>query len=303
MSDIRDIISAISIERLKEHVSALEGERHGRENYDALEEKGRFVEAAFRSLGLPVTSQPVPFKGREYRNIIATMAGSDPRKEWLLLGAHYDSPWGSPGADDNASGTAALLEASRILSEQKFSRTIQFVAFTLEELQTQTHLILEGSRHFAKDAKRMGVEYAAVLILECVGYTDKRAQSQIIPSLIGIDVPKSADFLGVIADKRSKKIMESFHTCAATWVPELKVISYAVPFSGYLIPQTRFSDHASFWNQGYPALMLTDTAMFRNPHYHTSHDTAETLDFQFLADVTKAAVSFILKLCGDDNSD
>jgi Zn-dependent M28 family amino/carboxypeptidase len=297
-SEILELVAAVQKDRLKEYVRVLEGLRHGTENYADLEEKAFFIECELRSIGLDVENQPVLYKGKSYRNIIATFGGMESGNERLLVGAHYDSPQGSPGADDNASGVAVLLEAARILGRRGFSRTVQFVAFTLEEPQTWNHSILRGSRHFSREARRSGIRYEAVLILECVGYTDKKQRSQITPSLVGIPVPKTGDFLGIIADKPSKALMDSFLGCAATWVPELKVVSYVVPLHGYLVPQSRFSDHSSFWNRGYPALMLTDTAMFRNPNYHTPRDTLDTLDFDFLADVTKSVVSFIGANCG-----
>ncbi|MEW6214052.1 MAG: M20/M25/M40 family metallo-hydrolase [Nitrospirota bacterium] len=216
--------------------------------------------------------------------------------EWILLGAHYDAAWGSPGADDNASGVAVLLEAARILSRQKLDTTVQFVAFTLEEPQPQTVKFLIGSNHFVKEARRQDRKYGAVFILESVGYTNISEGSQVIPIFVKIPVPKRGNFLGVIANRRSKTLMNVFHQIASEYVPELIVVPYKVPLSGYLIPETRFSDHASFWDYKYPALMLTDTAMFRNPYYHTQNDRHETLDFTFIFNVTKAVISAILKL-------
>jgi len=295
-SHIRNIASEVNIERLEGYVKSVEGLRHGWENYDALEEKAKFIEETLRSFNLKVESQEVPFCKRTYRNIIATMEGVDKEKEWILLGAHYDAAWGSPGADDNASGVAVLLETANILSKQKLERTIQFVAFTLEEPQLQNLSFLIGSNYFAREAKKQKIRYEAVFILESVGYTDKAEGSQMIPFLVRIPIPKKGDFLGVVANRRSGAIMNAFHDIAGEYVPELIVVSYKVPLSGRIIPETRFSDHASFWDNGYPALMLTDTAMFRNPHYHTHHDTHKTLDFTFIVNVTKAAVSVILKL-------
>ncbi|NCO68018.1 MAG: peptidase M28 [Nitrospirae bacterium CG_4_10_14_0_8_um_filter_41_23] len=295
-SHIHSIASEVNIERLKRYVYAIEGLRHAWENYDTLEEKAKFIEETLRSFNLKVESQEVPFYGRTYRNIIATMEGIDEEKEWILLGAHYDAAWGSPGADDNASGVAVLLEAANILSKQKLERTVQFVAFTLEEPQPQTLNFLIGSNHFAQDAKRQKKRYEAVFILESVGYTDRAEGSQTVPFFVRMPVPKRGDFLGVIANRGSKAIMNAFHSIASEYVPELIFVSYKVPLSGRIIPETRFSDHASFWDYGYPALMLTDTAMFRNPHYHTHQDKHETLDFSFIVNVTKAVVSVILKL-------
>ncbi|OHE59269.1 MAG: hypothetical protein A2Z47_07795 [Thermodesulfovibrio sp. RBG_19FT_COMBO_42_12] len=299
ISHIHKIVSEVSIERLKNYIKSVEGLRHGWENYDALEEKAGFIEETLRSFNLKVGNQDVPFHGRTYRNIIATTEGIDKEKDWILLGAHYDAAWGSPGADDNASGVAVLLEAANILSKKKFNRTIQFVAFTLEEPQPQTINFLIGSDHFAREAKKQRNKYKAVFILESVGYTDNTERSQVVPIFVRIPVPKKGNFLGVIANRRSKAIMDTFYHLANEYIPELIVVPYKVPLSGRIIPETRFSDHASFWNCGYPALMLTDTAMFRNPHYHTYHDKSETLDFTFIVNVTKAVVSVILKLSSD----
>lgn len=296
------ILSQVSSESLKGYVCVLEGLRHGWENYHALEEKARFIEETLHSFNLKVESQAVPFYGRTYRNIIATMEGIGEEKEWVLLGAHYDAAWGSPGADDNASGVAVLLEAAKALSGQKMDRTVQFVAFTLEEPQPQTPRFLIGSEHFAKGAKRLKRRYKGILILESVGYTDKAEGSQAIPLLVRIPAPRRGDFLGVIANRRSKPLMKAFHRIASEYVPELIVVPYKVPLSGYFIPETRFSDHASFWKYRYPAIMLTDTAMFRNPYYHTGYDVHETLDFTFMVNVTKSVVSGILKLSSQNYS-
>jgi len=296
ISHIHKTVSEVSVERVKRYVTAVEGLRHGWENYDALKEKAGFIEETLRSFNLKVENQNVPFHGKTYRNIIATTEGIDKEKDGILLGAHYDAAWGSPGADDNASGVAVLLEAANILSKQKLNRTVQFVAFTLEEPQPQTINFLIGSDHFAKEAKRLKRRYEAVFILESVGYTDNTEGSQVVPVFVRIPIPKKGNFLGVIANRKSKAIMNAFHSTASEYVPELVVVSYKVPLSGRIIPETRFSDHASFWNCGYPALMLTDTAMFRNPHYHTYHDKSQTLDFTFIVNVTKAVVSVILKL-------
>jgi len=292
--DIRHLIGAVSGERLRGHVVALEGLRHGWENFPALEERASYVEETLKSFGYQVESEPVPFRTRTYRNIIATIEGVIPGLPWLLVGAHYDSPLGSPGADDNASGVAVLLEVARILSEWRPAKTIQFVAFTLEERQSYDATILRGSREFVRRASEAGRRYDVALILECVGYTDRSKRSQILPRLITIPVPETADFLAVIAARRSKPAMERFHRAAAEYVPELPVVPYAVPFNGYLIPQSRCSDHSSFWDAGYPALMLTDTAMFRNPNYHTLRDTSDTLDYGFMADVNRAVIAAVI---------
>jgi Zn-dependent M28 family amino/carboxypeptidase len=299
ISSIDQIISQISTERLQGYVRKIEGLRHGWENYGELEKRASFIENTFKSFQYAVTNQDFLFHDRTYRNIVATIEGNHKEKERILLGAHYDAAWGSPGADDNASGVAVLLEVAGILSRQSLGRTVQCVAFTLEEPQPQTIHFLIGSETFAQEAKKSKISYQAVLILESVGYTDTGEGSQIVPLLVRASVPKKGTFLGVVANSRSKSIMETFRSVSREHVPALETVTYAVPMSGRFIPETRFSDHASFWNAGYPALMLTDTAMFRNPHYHTHHDRYETLDFEFITNVAKAVLSVILKLAND----
>jgi Zn-dependent M28 family amino/carboxypeptidase len=290
-----DYLKQVSTERLQMYVKQIEGLRHGWENFESLEKRASFIEETFRSFGLSVENQEVPFHGRTYRNITATLEGADHEKEWFLLGAHYDAASGSPGADDNASGVAVLLEAAHILNTLKLQRTVQFVAFTLEEPQPQTVHFLIGSEFFAKEAKRLKRRYRAVFVLESVGYTDSAERSQIVPFFVRIPVPEKGNFLGVIANQRSKDIMDAFQASSKQQVPELIVVPYKVPFSGRITPESRFSDHSSFWDHGYPALMLTDTAMFRNPHYHTNHDEYKTLDFHFMNNVTKAVISALLE--------
>lgn len=295
-ADVLHVLAGIDIRRLKDCVRKMEGYRHAWEDYDALEERARYIEDVFRSFGLAVESREVPFHGRYYRNIVATLQGGGSEEGMLLLGAHYDAAWGSRGADDNASGVAVLLEAARVLAPLKPDRTVQFAAFTLEEPQPQTLNFLIGSEHFAREARRQDRRYDAVIILESVGYTDKREGTQELPAFVGIPVPKTGDFLGVIANRRSVPLMKAFCRIAEEHVPGLTVVPYKAPFSGRFIPQARFSDHASFWNHRYPALMLTDTAMFRNPHYHTGGDRFETLDFTFMENVTRAVTGTIFEL-------
>jgi Zn-dependent M28 family amino/carboxypeptidase len=300
MSDysIADLLSRIDINNLKTQVRNLEGLRHGGENYDALEQRALFIEQFFRSLDMSVQSQLVVFHGKTFRNIIADKSTSADDSGTILIGAHYDAAQGSPGADDNASGVAVMLETARLLSSIQLRKTVRFVAFTLEEPQPPNVHFLIGSRHFTEQAKKGGEKYEAVLILESVGYSSSDKGSQIIPSFVRINAPDTGNFLGVVANRRSESIMKTFRSAAAQNVPQLLVASYKVPLSGYLIPETRFSDHSPFWDCGYPALMLTDTAMFRNPHYHTEHDRVETLDFNFMSNVAKAVISFIAQCDG-----
>jgi len=292
-------VVSVSRDHLLRRVAELSGRRHGGEDPEALAERALLVERVMADCGLAVDSQAVPFAGRVYRNLVATLPGTEPQLPMLLLGAHYDGPPGSPGADDNASGVAVLLEAVRLLAGIRPRRTIKFVAFTLEEPQYIGRFLI-GSGHFARVARRQGEDYAVALILESVGYCDHREGSQLLPPLVRVPGISRGDFLAVIGNRRSRQHAERFARSAARCAPALPVIPYsAPPLLARLVPQLYLSDHASFWKAGYPALMLTDTAMLRNPHYHQPTDTPDTLDTEFLFGVAEAVVGTMCDWAGE----
>lgn len=285
-SSSRDIL-------LREHVQRLAGLRHGVENYAELEKRGEYIETFFRSCGLPVRNQYLLFKGRRYRNIIATVEGSRPDLPALLVGAHYDGNRQTPGADDNASGVAVLLDTARVLQGAKPVRRVELAAFTLEEPQTFTHIIRRGSRRFAREARKQGARYEGALILECVGFTATRQRGSSLSRLFGMGMPQIGDFLVAVANRPSQEFLDRFLDAASRNVSSLRVVGYAAPAQGYLLPQLRFSDHSSFWAEDYPAVMLNDTVMFRNPNYHGPSDTPETLDYVFMEKVASAVAAFV----------
>jgi len=285
--------AAVDVGNLRRWVAALSGLRHGSDNPAALEERAVAIERALTGWAPVVASQSVPFAGRTYRNLIATFPGREERLPTLLLGAHYDGPAGSPGADDNASGVAVLLEAARLLAGSRPRRTIRLVAFTLEEPQYPGRFLI-GSRHYARHARRQGDAYAVALILESVGYCDQREGSQRLPPLVQMPHISRGDFLAVIGNHRSRAQAERFVHLAAPYAPQLPILPYcAPPLLARLIPRLYFSDHAAFWSEGYPALMLTDTVPLRNPHYHQPSDLPETLDDTFLAGVARAVIGAV----------
>jgi aminopeptidase YwaD len=290
-------------ERLREDVMHLQGLRHGRRHRTALQDTAEGLEVRLAACGGLVRRQMVSYRGDDYHNLVSTKAGENPDLPWLLVGAHYDGPPRSPGADDNASGVAVLLEVARTLQELPLRRTMQVVAFTLEENQGPWGPSRIGSRVFVKNALARGVRYQGALILECVGYSSSAAGSQRRPPLFGENVPAQGDFLAVVSNTPSMGVARRFCMAAGGQVPQLPVLLHRVRCSGRLLPPSRFSDHARFWDYGYPAVLLTDTAMFRNPHYHRMTDVAETLDFTFMARVTSAVIAALLALDGDDPKD
>ncbi len=276
--------------RLRAHVSALAGERHPVSSPTALAEAAAYIEEHFTALGLRVERHDFMFRGCRYSNVVARAAATSPNRPRILVGAHFDTVPGTPGADDNASGVAAMLETARLLTRLELDAIVEFVGFNLEEPQGSAYRI--GSSAYARDARRRGRRYAGVFVLEMVGYTDPTHGSQEVPALLFWKrVPKTGTFLAATGHRRSARLLRTFAAAAYGAVPDLPVVTFRTPFRGWLVPQTRLSDNASFWDMGYPALMLTDTAFLRNPNYHRSTDDIGTLDFGFMAKVTDAVVA------------
>ncbi len=281
----------VSRERILEWVKRVEGFRDGTFHYEALQQTALLLEREFESMGFVVDTDDLVFRGRHYSNIVATGSGINRSRNWVLVGAHYDAVAGSPGADDNASGVAVMLEVARQLGPKE---GLKFVAFTLEEPQPGAGSFLIGSKHFVKEMVSSGHTYRAVFVLESVGYISTQQGSQQLPPFVR--GPKVGDFIGIIGNRKARPIVRLFEEMSAKYVPTLKVQRHIVRMNGFLVPPTRFSDHAPFWDAGFPAVMLTDTAMFRNPNYHTPLDTSDTLSVEFMASVGEALLWTVLGL-------
>jgi Zn-dependent M28 family amino/carboxypeptidase len=288
----------IDIEKLKAHVKYLSTEVHPRssDQFSNLEKAGQYVFDELKATGAPVEVQEVKVKGKIYRNFIARFGPST--GPLLVIGAHYDSdaytprnrkPKGTiaetytPGADDNASGVAGLLELARLLSKKPQSRSIELVAYTLEE---DPHFGTEemGSFRHARSLKESGRDVQLMLSVEMIGYFSDKENSQDYPAagmstLYGdrgnfIALVGNLSHFGVI--RRAKALMRG--------VSDLPVISCNAPSNLQGIDS---SDHLNYWNEGYPALMVTDTAYYRNPHYHRPTDTFDKLDYRRMAKVVQ----------------
>ena len=186
---------------------------------------------------------------------------------------------------------AVLLEVARICAAAAPpSRPIDFIAFGMEE-----EGCIGSGRHAGRLARR-GVPVAAMVSLECVGYTDRRPKSQRVVPGLPIAVPDRGTFLGVIGNHPAKPAMAALERAVQLASPQLETVQLLVEGNGRTLPATRLSDHAPFWDHGYPALLLTDTAFLRNPHYHQSSDRPETLDMEFMTQVARSMVAFTLML-------
>jgi Zn-dependent M28 family amino/carboxypeptidase len=295
---LADILARVDPVRLERDVRRLEGPRHPKAAPEALAEAEAFVVDELSAAGLSVTRQPFTLRDISYNNVVGTLEGSEPKLPWLLVGAHFDTVSSSPGADDNASGVATMLEVARCSASLAPQRTIQFVGFNLEEPQDMVGTYRVGSARFARQARKEGRQYAGALVLEMVGYTDRRSGTQQVPPFIFKRVPDSGTFLAAVGDRRSRRLLRGFAGAAARHVPELVVVTYGTYLRGWALPLTRLSDNASFWDRRYPSLMITDTAFLRNPHYHQVTDRADTLDFEFMAQVTRAVLATVAELGG-----
>jgi len=282
-------------ERARRTVETLAGKypsRHG-SNPAVLEGAASFIEQEFASLGYQVQTQWYESDGVRVRNIIVEKKGEHPEKGSIVIGAHYDTVVGTPGADDNATGIAGLIELSRLLKEQQNNRTIRFVAFPHEEppyFYTQQM----GSRRYARKLKESGESIFAMLTLEMIGYAGE-GYKQLYPApllrILG-RYPKDGNYIALVSNLRSSRVLLKVRK-AMRQRGTIGVESLSAP--GF-IPPLFLSDHSSFWKYGFPALMITDTAFLRNPHYHSATDTADTLNYEFLANVVDAVHAAVLAL-------
>jgi Zn-dependent M28 family amino/carboxypeptidase len=204
-------------------------------------------------------------------NLILRLPGQRPDLPPVLVAAHYDGPLGSPGADDNATGVAALLELARRWAQRPPRRPLWLVAFDQEEWG------MVGSKALAEELRQQGQPLHLMLSLEMLGYT---AEQQRYPLAAMRAVYGSrGDFIALVANAGAAALLPGLSRAMGAHV-KTKVLP--VPFQGRQLPDVRLSDHSPFWDAGYNAVMVTDTSFMRNPHYHQSSDTIETLDLPFL---------------------
>ncbi len=224
------------------------------------------------------------FQNKTHQNLILNLnSASESNLPPILIGAHYDGVPGTPGADDNATGVAVLLELATVFSASPLKYPLRLVAFDLEEYDRA------GSFAYAQYLKDKKQKLRLMLSLEMLGYCDLRANSQKYPDIIKPFYPNTGDFIALVGNLRcltdliclSRHIKRKGTPCEI--LPD--------PSSGKLVPVTGFSDHFAFWQQKYRAIMVTDTAMLRNPHYHKPSDTIDTLDLDFLTGVCQSLIA------------
>ncbi|MEK7389513.1 MAG: M28 family peptidase [Elusimicrobiota bacterium] len=284
--------------RLRGHVVALAqtiGER-GADRPDKQAQSTDYIVAQFKRAGytpkkLAYASRWMPSvkNGTKFENVEAVLAvaPADSHDAWII-GAHYDSASGTPGADDNASGVAVLLETARLLKAKNPGRDVRFVAFGTEEppsFGTQNM----GSAHYARFLMDNGVKVHAMISLEMLGYYNARRGSQFYPPFMHLFYPSHGDYVSVVGNFKSRRLLMDFsRTWSAASDFPLKAAILPGVFSGLAL-----SDQLNFWDLGYPALMLSDTAFYRNPHYHQHTDVPDTLDYEKMARVVLGLVDVL----------
>lgn len=283
-------------EYLERHVTMLAGDIGERNLWHPreLDAAAEYIERVLEEIGYAVGRQEFESEGFTVANVEAELAGTSKPEELVVVGAHYDSVVGSPGANDNATGVAALLEIARRLSGERLSRTVRFVAFVNEEPPfSRTDAM--GSRRYAARARERKEAIVAMLSLETIGCYSDEKKSQHYPFPLALFHPNTGNFIGFVGNLSSRRLVRRVHetferhsdfpsewASAPSWVTGIG-----------------WSDHWAFWKEGYPAIMVTDTALFRYAHYHTMRDTPDKIDYARFARVTQGLTHVVRELAGE----
>ena len=261
-------------DRLRHHVDVIAQQEHNVMTMPALEAVALYLETSLKESGFEVATQTYPVSLGTVRNIEVEIRGRSRADEIILIGAHYDSVYGSPGANDNGSGVAAVLELARWAKSRQPEHTWRFVLFVNEEppyFKTE----LMGSRVYAKRAKQKNEKIVAMYSLETIGYFSDQADSQHYPFPLNWFYPDRGNFIALVSNFASRKLLRQ---SLAAFRENAALPSEGIAAPGF-ITGIDWSDHWSFWEENYPALMVTDTAPFRYPFYHTPQDTPDKLDY------------------------
>jgi Zn-dependent M28 family amino/carboxypeptidase len=304
MSPIREITQEISIEKMKTHIQNLEGIRHPVFAPAALEKAANYIEENLRSFGLELSLHHFTEDDKQYPNIIGLHPGTKQADKKVIVLAHFDTVAISPGADDNASGVAAMLELARVLQPCSFEKSILFIGVNLEEQKVDLEPgtpFLRGSKALAAFAQQHAWEIEGVVNFETIACAGEDVIQQ-APANLPFELPKVGNFIAVIGNEKSTGMVQDFIGMIQQYQIPLPFVPLVVPGNGEVLPDSRRSDHATFWDIGAPAIMLTDTANFRTPHYHQASDTLETLNLTFAANVCRSGAGLVCQMARIINS-
>jgi Zn-dependent M28 family amino/carboxypeptidase len=296
----REPLPALSAEqqdlrnRLAGHVYRLAAEI-GERNYammPRLQAAAEYIEAQFADMGYVSESQVF---GTQYRNIIIDLYGTVSPQEILVVGAHYDTSWLTPGADDNASGVAALLEMARALRDRPLARSVRLIAFANEELPFYGSDEM-GSLVAARRSVERGENIVGMLSLEMLGYYSDAPGSQRYPPIFRSFYPDRGNFIAFVGNLQSRRLV---HEAISHFRARAEFPSEGISMPRFLARDIARSDNAAYWESGFPAVMITDTANFRNRNYHRAGDTHDTLDYDRMARAVDGLIRMVEGLAGE----
>jgi len=256
---------------------------------DRLDKTVQYLSGEFKAFGYQVIHQSFKFAGNTYQNVIAELKGRTSSEKVLVVGAHYDTVRTTPGADDNASGVAGLLRMAKLLAGKPLDKTVRFAAFALEEPPAYRTKNM-GSYHYAASLKKNRDQIEGMVCLEMLGFFSDRPGSQHYPiPFMKLRFPKIGNYIAMVGNRKSKsftmKIADSFRKAT-----DLPLVTLNAPA---IVVGIDFSDHWSFGKFGYPAFMVTDTAFYRNPNYHSPSDLPDTLDYIRMAKVVEGLAAAV----------
>ncbi len=283
-------------DHLHAHVWKLAGEIGQRNIWTpgTMDETVQYLEDEWVSQGYAIKRQEYSAYQESAVNLEVELPGASRPQEIIVVGAHYDSVLNCPGANDNASGVASMLEISRLLAAKNHARTIRFVAFANEEPPFYYTKDM-GSSRYARRSRIQGENIVAMLALETMGYYSEAPNSQKYPFPFNLFYPNTADFIGFVGNTASRRLVRE---AIAAFRTHVDFPSEGLAAPGFIVG-IGWSDHWSFWQEDYPAIMVTDTAFFRYAYYHSQKDTPEKLDYDRLARVV-CGLSDVVSTLADD---
>lgn len=297
--DIGQIISQIDTGRLKQNAQFISGIRNHATGAQHRADVRDSLTARFQRYGLQTRLHEFPFDAFTGQNVIGKKTGSVSNTKTFIVDGHYDTVINSPGADDNGSGIAGILEILRVIAPLEFAYSVQFIAFDFEEAG------LAGSKAFVPEGMMPDEDVEGAINMDMIGYFSDLPNSQTLPAGFNLLFPElyaelaandfRANFIISTANSNSNYLLTLFDSMATKHVPSLLVGSVPLP-DGIIIDDATRGDHASFWEAGYKALALSDGAETRNPNYHEATDVPATLNYNFMSNVTKAAAATLLSL-------